>query len=451
MESIVEIDENERYWIGNGFGKGGLLLNDRGAFSTTDGSISWKTTDEVCDDVLFLGRGWSFPRGDNNSEDDFVPTRQNHDGWLYAADFRPNNIADAKPNRGNLHWVRFRRLIRIKTFHPEAFVCQEIYEKCDHCDSVQTDALSTLLIDVIAYASLISTSKAHVTDAVLLPLKKAVIDIAIGHELLSTQQIDVSQELNVLRKEFMLFIEKERSKYAMSRLISGDTFPFADRDKHSEFHERCATVAARCLPKNERDAIAGLIVRKLDRGYQIHCDKVNCGDKCVFLFGPCPNQGCPERMSKIHLVAHDAVCKYKAIACECGETVKAGDMPAHRSDECKFRLVECPFQMIGCTKTMRSCDLEQHIAEDMAAHLLLAVTQINAQKKEIVGLNFSLQILHAENQALVHSINQQKENMAVKIDALNERVTTMDQNLGDFESSCRQEIKVLKSPKRSVT
>ena len=43
LEEKVEIHENERSWIGGGFSKSGLLPNDRGRYSTPDGTLSWKT------------------------------------------------------------------------------------------------------------------------------------------------------------------------------------------------------------------------------------------------------------------------------------------------------------------------------------------------------------------------------------------------------------------------
>ena len=368
---------------------------------------------------------------------------------MYATDFRPNHIADARPSRGNLHWVRFRRLIRTKVFHPEGFVGQETYEKCDHCDSKETDALSKLLLETIAYISILN-SKPQVSDAVLLPLKAIVIDMAIGYELSDVQERDASQELNELRKMFMSFIEKERSRHAMSRLLSGSTFLFAERENHPEFHERCAIVATRCLPKNEGDAIAGLIVRKLDPNYLLHCNRIKCGTDCEFMRAPCPHEGCPESMSKNHLEAHANACKYKMVTCECGEAIKAGEMPSHLSETCRFRSVDCTFKSIGCTKRIRACELVQHIAEDMAAHLLLAVGQIITQKEELVGLRGSVEVLQAENQALAHVMNQQKDNFSVKISNLDAQVTKVDKELEDFESSYHKEIRILKSPKRSI-
>ena len=54
LEKPIEIYENERLWIGRGFSKQGLFPTERGAYSTKDGSLSWKTVPEAC---LALLRG----------------------------------------------------------------------------------------------------------------------------------------------------------------------------------------------------------------------------------------------------------------------------------------------------------------------------------------------------------------------------------------------------------
>ena len=108
----MEIDENERYWVGGGFGRRGLLPHDRGAFSTTDGSMHWRTPEEASEDLILLGRGWRY------GKEEFAPATN----WMYAKDFRPESLKKAKPDKGMMHMVRFRRLYRTKHFNPDEFV-----------------------------------------------------------------------------------------------------------------------------------------------------------------------------------------------------------------------------------------------------------------------------------------------------------------------------------------
>lgn len=445
IQSIVEIDENERYWMGHGFGKRGLLPTDRGAFSTTDGSLSWNSLEEAREDLVLLGRGWSF------AEDEyFAANRKEDDGWMYASDFRSNHIADAKPDRGKLHWVRFRRLIGTKVFQPAEFVSPDIYNKCDHCDSVEVDSLSNLLIDVTSYISLLQ-STSEVTDYTLYPLKNSIINIAISHERPEAGKVDALKELNELLKKFMFHVEKERSKHAMSRLLSKRLFLFAERHDQPDFHQRCCVIAGRCFPKTERDAIAGLIVRKLDPDHQFHCEKVDCGPTCVFRRVPCPNKGCSKSMSRVHLQAHDAVCEHKVTTCDCGVELKYREMPAHLRVDCQLRRVDCPFKSLGCTKYVHARDLREHLAEDTTSHLLLVMGKFERQTKEIVDLRETVEVLQAENSALLHSIERQKESVAIEIQQVNKTVSKVEKDLRDFEKLCRKDIKTLKEAKQTLT
>ncbi len=445
MEAFVEIDENERYWVGKGFGKGGLLPTDRGAFTTTDGSIFWKSTQEASEDLLLLGRGWAF-----DSDGDFMPTKPNQpdDCWMYSTDFRADHVADAKPNQGTLHWVRFRRLVRVKRFHPEEFICKEIYEKCDHCDSGTVDVVSRLFLDVLAYTSLLH-NKSHATDAIVLPLKKTIIDLAISQEV--TGQENVVHQLQNLRKKLENFIEKERSKTVTSRIISGIHFSFPGRIGQKEFDERCSSISAECLTKMERDAIAGLILRKLDPRFELHCDKVACGTACRFARLECPNEGCVEIMSRIHLEIHDLECPHKIVECACGEKFKARELPAHRSEACKLRMVECPFKNIGCLKEVKAFELQQHVTEDMAAHLLLAVSQIQQQQQEIRNLHTSLGNVQCENEELARTIQEQSDHATKDASEFQSKITKLTKDLSDFQKSCKNELKRLNSPRQSLT
>jgi hypothetical protein len=452
MESIVEIDENERYWVGKGFGKG-LLPNDRGAFTTTDGSLFWKSTSEASEDLLLLGRGWVYSKKTDDDQD-FVPTRQDQpeECWMYAIDFRPDHIHQAKPNQGALHFVRFRRLVSTKVFHPEEFVSKDVYEKCDHCDSVVTDGLSNLFLDVLAYTSLLH-NKSHATDAALLPLKKSIIDLAISHDIPIRKQglpVDAKHKLDILRKDLMFFVEKERSKTAMSRLLSRLDFAFAERNDRKEFQERSDAVAARCLSRSECDAIAGLIVRKLDPDFQLHCNRVACGQECQYFRVACPNEGCPATMSRIYLQSHDSKCPHKIVHCECGEIFKAHEMQAHRSEACKFRIVDCPFKSVGCINEVKACELQVHVTDDMSSHLLLAVRRIEEQQKVIIQLHSSVGTLKSEKEELVRSIQGHNENSTVKFGELQTQMTKLSKDLGDFEKSSKKEFKKLNSARQSL-
>ena len=441
MEAIVEVDENERRWIAKGFGKGGLLPNDRGSFTTSDGSLSWASLKEASEDLLLLGRGWNY------LPEDFTTTNKEEPDqcWMYATDFRAESVNHAKPNRGVLHWVRFRRLNRVKVFNPEEFVQNDIYDKCDHCDSTATDTLSKQMVDVLTYCTLLHNTK-HVTAAISLPLKKAIVDLAIGQEIPDKEsEGDAFYQLDLLRKKLDNFVEKERSQTAMSRLISGVNFSFYGRVGRKEFDDRFREVSASYLPKEERDAIAGLIVRKLDPHYQVHCDKQNCGESCQFARIDCPNEGCPTNLSKIYLEAHDSSCQYRIVKCDCGATFPRHERAHHLSAVCTYRDVQCPLYNVGCIQVIKACNMQQHMEQSTNAHLLLAVNTLLEDKETIKGMQSKIESLEHENKELKNSLEKHEKTSSKEISNVVATIAKTVKALGQLEATCRKEFKNLKS------
>ena len=53
MEALVEIDENERYWVGIGYQRR-FMPNDRKAFSSTDGTMNWSSLQQAEEDLVLL-------------------------------------------------------------------------------------------------------------------------------------------------------------------------------------------------------------------------------------------------------------------------------------------------------------------------------------------------------------------------------------------------------------
>ena len=258
IETIVEVDENERYWVGGGFGRRGLLPNDRGRFTSTDGSIAWKDLDECNEDSVLLGRGWKF------EGKEFTHATQ----WMYAKDFRLESIENAKDDRGMMHFVRFRRLYRTKVFNPDEFIPLAMSEKCNQGDSHATDNVGKLLLDTLAYCSLLHNPATY-TDAAAFPLKEQIINIAIhdqhvqdlsqsqsspsksqSNTNISINNIsdDVFYELRQLRIKLENVIKHESAKTVINRLVSQIGFTFNNRDGHDLFIKRKTVVSRRCFP-----------------------------------------------------------------------------------------------------------------------------------------------------------------------------------------------------------
>ena len=460
METVVEIDENERYWVGGGFGRRGLLPNDRGSFTTTDGSMSWKTLSDASEDLVLLGRGWSY------EGNEFLISSE----WMYAKDFRTDSIENAKPDRGMMHWVRFRRLYRTKLFNPDEFVSPSVSEKCDDVDSSATDALGQLLMDTLTYCTLLHNPTTY-TDAMAFPLKERIINIAIRQQVQAqihqppnngkstttpnananannnnnNISTDAFYQLDQLRIKLETFVEQESAKTIMHRLLASVDFPFDKRSGHDLFDRRKKIVANRCFPSKECEAITTLIVKNLDPNFQLHCDQPNCGESCRFFKVQCPNDGCPTRMSRMYLNEHNEQCSYAIIECECGDRFPRHQLAIHNSQVCKIREVECPFINIGCGVKVRACDLQSHLDEDTGKHLLLSVSRLAEHQNVIKDLNGRVIILEGENKELKQSLENHVKKSTKDISQLDAKLNKTSKNLSNHEATCNKEFRKISS------
>lgn len=434
MEAVVEIDENERYWVGGGFGKRGLLPNDRSPFSSSDGTMSWKTVEQASEDLVLLGRGWKYQEG---SEFESIAGQ-----WMYAADFRNESIKNAKPDRGMSSFVRFRRLFRTKVFNPDEFIPRSISEKCNQVDSSATLSLSDLMLEVLAYCSLLH-SPSHHTQAVALPLKERIINVGISQDYPPANSapdvLDAVYQLGLLKKKFETFVEEERAHTIMNRLLASVEFTFDQRQGRKAFGDRKSLVAGD-FPEREREAIATLIIKKLDTQFQLHCDRPECGENCRFYRVPCPNEGCTVTVSRMYLSRHDRECPLKIIQCECGDEFQRRQSAVHKEQACKMRMVDCPFKDIGCIKQIKAMELKNHVVDDAPAHLLLAVNRMTEHQDVIRKLHDRVEALEKENELLKESAEKDKKESKAEIIKLQHQATKMSKELTNLEKTCKREF-----------
>ena len=432
MEALVEIDENERYWVGIGYQRR-LMPNDRKAFSSSDGTMGWSSLQQAEEDLVLLGRGWKYKEGS-----EFEPLGQ----WMYAADFRRESIKNAKPDRGMSSFVRFRRLYRTKIFNPDEFIPPHIAEKCNQVDSAATASLSDLMLDVLAYCSLLHSPSNH-TQATTLPLKERIINVGISTEFppanAAPDVLDASFQLGQLKKKLETFVDEERAKTIMSRLLASVEFTFEQRQGRKAFRDRKFAVQS-CFPDAERETIAILIIKKLDTQFQLHCDRPECGETCRFYRVNCPNDGCTAVVSKKHLSQHDKACLHKIVQCECGDEFKRKETAAHKGQACKMRLVECPFKDIGCIKEVQAKDVKTHVVEDAPAHLLLAVNRMNEHQDVIKKMHFKLLELEADNKQLKETMEKQQTDSKKEISKLETQLTKTNKELTTLQKKCKKEF-----------
>ena len=87
----VEIFENERFSPMSGWSSKGLLMTDRKAFSTRDGSQSWPTLEQT--EEALMSYGWEWDRESTWLIDTHFPASDS-EGWSYGTNYEsyPNNL-----------------------------------------------------------------------------------------------------------------------------------------------------------------------------------------------------------------------------------------------------------------------------------------------------------------------------------------------------------------------
>lgn len=457
----VEIHENERAWIGGGFSKKGLLPNDCGRFSTIDGSLSWKTKEEAAD--CLLEKGWTY------IDEEFTPAlmvpneffasegngKEKEKGWKYARDFSTGAIQNAKNKRSiALHWVRFRRLVRKKIFDPEQWLPIEVYSKCSHGDSEVKADLSTKILEVLAFVSMVQSS--HLTYTATLPLKAKVIEVIdIGNEATRIYEEDAYANISILHKKLEAFANTE--SHALSNVFSKiSNVNFKLRHNKSltpGFEEHCAAVSSRISPQNERDAIASLILRDLDPKFLLHCDKENCGATCVFAPELCTNDGCDVLISIKHMPAHDSTCPFKVIHCprECGNMFPRKELEIHKTKSCPIREVPCSFAKVGCPAVVLAQDLEAHISESTNSHLLIAMNRMMEHQSVIKVMHNKVRNLEAENAHLKRLFDTYKVEVAKEVSSVSSQVVVVKKKVNGLETTSRNEFKRIRDKEKLPT
>jgi TRAF-type zinc finger len=429
VEAVIEICENERAWIGGGFTTKGLLPNDRGRYSTVDGSLSFHTIDEAT--VSLLTRGWSVVLPHS--------TFEVCSDWQYARDFSRSAIANCQPVRSKaFHWVRFRRLScpvqrAAQFFDPQLTT---VVSECDHADSVAVHELSATLVDVLTYLTIVQSPNAiYLDDAMALPVKKrilSVINITDALKRLSS----ASSRLKSLDKalEELAISERSMAKYLLSKVGF-----YANRTSEPIWSTRRGQVVERYW--TERDELAGWIVRGLDPEYELHCGVPSCGANCEYAWKPCPNLGCSVLISQKHLPQHDEICQYKVILCECGTSVPKHHLQHHEAVECALRDTSCPFAEIGCTRIMQARQTPQHLTEAADAHLLLAMQRILEIQGVVRQLNSKLITVEEENARMKHELDLVGKRSSSDRKELDRKIGDVAKKVSSLETTSQKEFR----------
>jgi hypothetical protein len=343
----------------------------------------------------------------------------------------------AKATAGKLHWVRYRRLVRTKIFDPSQFVPENVAKQCDHCDSKATESLSTLLLEAMAYLTMLE-SPSQLTDAVALPIKQQLLEKVHPTNNVNLPGDSALSRLDNLHKLVEMHCNEARNapKHVFSLMGM-----YYERRKDSGFVKRYHDISQNILTPGERDTISRLLVRAYDPEFQLHCSKENCGDACEFARVPCPNLGCNATMSKLYLPAHNPVCPYKLVKCECGDEFPQHQQQQHLHEVCPLREEKCPFVALGCAKVTQAKDLPNHVAQETGSHLLLTLNRLTEVQDVIRGLNSKIQHLEEENVQLRKTLDAYRDAGIKEAQALDKKVGVLGNKVATMENANRKEFR----------
>ena len=313
-----------------------------------------------------LGPTWKWKQADNSKND----SEWHEYDWYYARDFTVQAVDNAKPNKRNpaLHWVRYRTIQRSAVFDPEALKtnphatakgreveAEPLAKGCQNCDSKAVRTLAQNLLEVLAYVAIIksggpkavTTSTASSNSSYTAPLNDSTLlnikaDLTHFLQLQSTvttlpeddaaaeEHQDSFYQLQKLHQSLSVFANNQIVEYKASNIFRSVTLKSTPNfEKRQEllpdppFHHICQSISERCFSPGERASIAFCIIKHLDKEYcQMQCHSMmGCNnDKCDYTWVSCPNEGCPEIMSRVYIGSHvDCNCVFKRVTCDCGD------------------------------------------------------------------------------------------------------------------------------------
>jgi len=387
IKRVVDIFENHRYSPRLGFAAKGLLLTDRGNFSTDEGDVSYNSLEAAEPDMLTYGWTWD-PQSEwqlisTVSQGQYNPaTAPADEGWLYNADFSSysQETHQGAVQKGMTHFVRRRRWVRTQIFVAGTILNDDSLT-CQSCDLEQVEALQKLLLEKFwqaIYVKYGGSANRHKFNKLKNKLIEATRLISRGVRSLSVQQVgaDLDKFIRSLGNKSVGAFDIHNPNCKL--LVDGFTAP-------------------------ERIEIAKVIVRSFDSTHEYHCTNNFCGQECPYAVHSCPNGGCTTSFSMNHWLKHDAVCPFKPIACplNCGHAQSRQTMSDHVQTTCVMRPVLCPYHSIGCRpEGLIARDSAQHVELNHAYHLALAMAVVQRLSEEKAELDKRVFVLSQENSTL---------------------------------------------------
>eukprot|EP01041_Mallomonas_annulata_P003979 gene3979-7930_t len=435
-----ELFENERFSPMSGWSSKGLLMTDRKAFSTRDGSISWSTLEQAEDGLMSYG--WEWDKDSNWVVDTNFPGTDG-EGWSYDVNF--GTFESASATKGMMHFVRRRR--RTRNLH---FVASRFFTgTCDHIDLAERDRIAEKLLQVVSAVS--SRQGAHATEVGVNKLKNKLL------EVLNLNPNSERMPIFNFHARIDSFAETTNSMWRQASTSMSNAFTHNDRTETLSNHT--AEISSLYFQSDERLELATILIRKHDTNNEFHCNKNNCGTSCLFSPTKCLNEGCSEVVSLKWATAHDDKCPHKIVSCkrECGDTFPRRLMDTHLINSCPLRPVFCPFNEMGCNVTeLTHKALPDHMDCCTQSHLLLVLNRITEHQNVIVNLKQkteNLEMITAANTSNIAGLDAALAANVLAIDhaerrtlkVLRDEATTSDKKISTAITSLTGEVNTLKT------
>eukprot|EP00601_Ochromonadales_sp_CCMP2298_P027956 CAMPEP_0173272096 /NCGR_PEP_ID=MMETSP1143-20121109/1174_1 /TAXON_ID=483371 /ORGANISM="non described non described, Strain CCMP2298" /LENGTH=439 /DNA_ID=CAMNT_0014208717 /DNA_START=29 /DNA_END=1346 /DNA_ORIENTATION=- len=366
---VLEVFENHRYNLRLGFGAKGLLINDRGVFSTCGGESCFVSLKEAEED--HTTPGWKFDSdgewlldGEQNQGSSVVGADQ---GWLYGVDFGGfSQTSPGNPKKGMAHFVRRRRWVRAMAFEAQRVITDDSLT-CQHCDAKEVDFFSQALLLHFHIAWCLKYGPKFFNQHKFAKLKTLYIERVLGS----------LPKNGYCRADLQTNLGKISSSY--KSIMSKGVTPLNPKDPDLK-----PILEQFCLA--ERKELA-----RVQSANATHATPTTATPVSAVLGVPSHVCCAPTTAGTTSLACsspqHDASCVFKPVPCTaCGGLVSKQEMVMHMQNVCVMRLVQCPYRCIGCLPPVVCRDVEDHCAHTMPLHLQMAMTVVAQQGAEIASL-----------------------------------------------------------------
>lgn len=316
--------------------------------------------------------------------------------------------------------------------------------QCHFCDVAEVQSISQILLYGLAGAAVEKTAGKMFQNAnkAVVDVKKALLEyLNKTSEAYEHSTAPPGRPSEIVEGMIEDFISGKRSM--MGRIAGGRK---AKKDERTE-----AVVIdiekQGIWPADRREYLAEALIARIDKPRVFHCGTVFATEdeaighraQCRFRPVTCPNQGCGQLFSAMHLPNHDAICVHKPVPCTqgCSFNVPRHDMQQHCATKCDKRVMQCPFQRAGCTERVFQGDLMAHGQKNAPQHLLLLYQAQQGLEGTISNQTQRVGLVEESARVTAKTLEVEVKNLKLLIKELDSKVKSLE----DDNKKLHKEVK----------